>query len=345
MSRMRTRRPNVRTARPQAAWKVAVVCLLSWGLLTCNLWTARAGGPRAEVEGAEVERAEAVAEAAPAGAADVAPEGPDSAAGARAAVVSPALQVPPDALMVVGTTTLSEGDAAVKLRLEALGYTVTLKDGASAAGADAAGKEVVYIAQSVDSNNVTTKFRDVTVPVIVTEPALFKDMGMTGPVSEVDWANTMNQTNLVIEDPTHPLAAGMKGEVTVTTSPRHFAWGRPNANAERVARLRNEESHFGVFGFERGATMLTLDAPARRVGLFLFETTPPALNNNGWALFDAAVNWVTNSVLLVVGSGSLNAGDDAIRSRLEALGYKVKVKDGATLATAEAFGINLVFVS
>ncbi|HEX8475577.1 MAG TPA: multicopper oxidase domain-containing protein [Pyrinomonadaceae bacterium] len=268
-----------------------------------------------------------------------------AAAGATSSALA-VVQSPADAaLLVVGSTTLNGGDSAIKLRLETLGYAVTLKDAVSAATADATGKAVVYISETCNSEHVLTKFRDVTVPVVVAEAALFDDMAMTGSTSTVDWANTMSQTNLVINDPTHPLAAGLKGEVTVTNSPQHFAWGRPSAGAERVARLRNQPEQFGVFGYERGASMISLDAPARRVGIFLFGDTPPALNNDGWALFDAAINWVTKSVLMVVGSTALNASDGAIKSRLESLGYKVVLKDGASMNTADAVGMSVVFVS
>ena len=50
MPQRRTRRPDVCAARSQAAFTVAVVLMLSCGLLTCNLWMARAGGSRAEAE-------------------------------------------------------------------------------------------------------------------------------------------------------------------------------------------------------------------------------------------------------------------------------------------------------
>jgi len=32
-------------------------------------------------------------------------------------------------------------------------------------------------------------------------------------------------------------------------------------------------------------------APARRLGFFFQSSVPATLNANGWALFDAAVNW------------------------------------------------------
>ncbi|HEV2761514.1 MAG TPA: hypothetical protein VGV38_00870, partial [Pyrinomonadaceae bacterium] len=211
--------------------------------------------------------------------------------------------------------------------------------------ADASGKAVVFVSETCFDGDVNTKFKDVTVPVIVSESALFHDMLMTGPTATVDWANTMNQTNLVIADESHPLAGGLKGEAVVASSPVHFGWGKPGAGAERVARLRNQPTQFGVFGYERGAEMVGMNAPARRVGFFLNSATPTVLTNDGWTLFDAAVNWATKSVLLVTGIGALNASDAAIKSRLESLGYKVAVKEGPSLSAADAAGMTVVFVS
>src|SRR5262249_23918269 len=50
-----------------------------------------------------------------------------------------------------------------------------------------------------------------------------------------------------------------------------------------------------VFGYEKGAAMFGLSAPARRVGLFLNDTTAAALASNGWRLFDAVVGWAKGS--------------------------------------------------
>ncbi|NJN55415.1 MAG: hypothetical protein HC804_12070 [Anaerolineae bacterium] len=48
-----------------------------------------------------------------------------------------------------------------------------------------------------------------------------------------------------------------------------------------------------LFGYETGAAMFGLNAPARRIGFFFSATTGANLNANGWALFDTAVSWGT----------------------------------------------------
>ena len=286
-----SRRRAVRSTRQQAVPKIFVVSALAWALLTCNLSFAR--GVRAEAAPpGKVPRA--AADAPKSAGKEAASAASAETRNAPAAAVASAVQVPADAaLLVVGSASLNDGDSAIKTRFEALGYAVTVKTAVGVTTADAAGKTVVFVSETCFDGDVNTKFRDVSAPVIVSESALFHDMMMTGPAAAVDWANTMSQTQLVVADESHPLAAGLKGTVTAASSPVHFGWGKPGAGAERVARLRNQETQFGVFGYERGAAMVSATAPSRRVGYYLAGATAATLNGTGWELFDDAVRWAT----------------------------------------------------
>jgi hypothetical protein len=62
-------------------------------------------------------------------------------------------------------------------------------------------------------------------------------------------------------------------------------------DALKIASLEGSPEKAALFGYDRGASMPGLVAPARRVGLFLFDTTSLQLTPEGWALFDAAVRW------------------------------------------------------
>jgi hypothetical protein len=109
---------------------------------------------------------------------------------------------------------------------------------------------------------------------------------------------------LNISDPTHPLAAGLTGTQTVVTTATAFTWGKPDINPVRIAALTSDATRYVIFGYDSGATMAgweapappyrRLLAPARRVALFLTDTTAFSLNASGGALFDAAVRWSTD---------------------------------------------------
>ena len=198
------------------------------------------------------------------------------------------------ALFVTGSTTLSSSDSAVKTHLEALGFAVTVKDATAVSSADANGKAVVVISSTVSPTNLGTKFRSVATPVVTWESGSYVDMGMTAKGNSNAGTST-GQTQVKITQPSHALAGGLFGTQTVVTVSSTFAWGKPNANAASVATLVSDATRIVIFGYQAGAVMPGLTAPARRIGLFMNDSTPASLNNNGWILFDAAVNWATST--------------------------------------------------
>jgi len=106
-------------------------------------------------------------------------------------------------------------------------------------------------------------------------------MGMTGPLAAADFGTATNQRQLAIVTPSHPLAAGLTGRVTVTASLATFSWGRPAPSAVVIARLPDGSTRAGIFAYEKGAAMVGHTAPGRRVGFFLDNTTPSSLTPAG----------------------------------------------------------------
>jgi uncharacterized repeat protein (TIGR01451 family) len=203
------------------------------------------------------------------------------------------ITVKPSALFVTGSTTLNSSDAAIQTRLQTLGYAVVVRDAKAALSTDANGKAVVVISSTVSPTNLSTKFRTVTVPVVIWESLSYFDMGMTAKGTTA--ANTATgQTQVKIVQPTHQLAGGLTGTQTVVTVSSTFAWGKPGASAAAVATMVSDTTKVIIFGYDKGAAMPGLAAPARRVGLFMNDTTTASFNGNGWTLFDAAINWATS---------------------------------------------------
>ncbi|MDX2021168.1 MAG: M4 family metallopeptidase [Deltaproteobacteria bacterium] len=201
--------------------------------------------------------------------------------------------VPGTALVVVGAVPLSAGDAALVQRLQTQhALTVVTKTADASVTADATGKALVLISETVASGAVNTKFTAVTVPVINLEPALQDDLGMTSTTWDTSMGSAASQTAVTIALPTHPLAGGLSGQPSVVTSGANFLWGQPSASAQIVATLVGAPTRATVYGYTAGAAMVSGTAPARRVGLFPTGGVPSQLNTNGWALFDAAVGWV-----------------------------------------------------
>ena len=207
---------------------------------------------------------------------------------------------PPEVLLVVGRLPLEAGDVAVRGRIEKLGVRVEVKDAATARESDAAGRRLVALSSTALAEELfdvpaelRTRFRSAKVPLLVWEPRLYHDLGMTGGgVHGTDWAAAREHRRLTVVDPTHPLSAGLSGGVEVTTVPERISWGRVGPAALRVATLEGEPDKTAIFAYEKGAPMDGgFAAPGRRVGFFLFDSTAVHLSEPGGRLFDAALRW------------------------------------------------------
>jgi hypothetical protein len=215
-----------------------------------------------------------------------------------------------NALFLVGSSNLNPGDAAAKTQLESLGYTVTVKVANSTLNtAEANGKALVLVSSTCNATNVGTKFRHVVVPVVNWDADVLDFLGMTGGTFGT---SLTAQTQLDITGSGHPLTAGLSGTVDVVTNGSNFSWGAPNANAVKIASLAGDAAKTAVFGYESGVPMPGLEAPARRVALFMTDLTADDFNSNGTALLDAAVRWATEVntaptiTLLTPGGGPAN---------------------------------------
>ncbi|MDA0242658.1 MAG: carbohydrate-binding protein [Chloroflexi bacterium] len=192
-------------------------------------------------------------------------------------------------LFVVGNpASLNASDTAIRNRLQGQGYTVTVVDDSASTTADATGKALVIISSTVSSNNVNTKFKSVTTPVMLWKNSLYDDMEMAYTIGT---QNNQTQLLMTAANSSHPLAAGRTGTITVSSSTQYNR-GEANSNAIIIASRTSDTARHMIFAYTQGATMYSgFTAPARRVGFFFGDDTAAGANANGWALFDAAVNW------------------------------------------------------
>jgi hypothetical protein len=187
-------------------------------------------------------------------------------------------------------------DRAVVRQLQTAGWTVTAIDDNSLSTAAStehlADADVVVVASSVNVSltTYTAALAALPVPVVLLEPYVANDLGLTrrGNVGEA-----AEQSRIRIVDSTHALAGGLAaGATTVTTSPTKLAWYRPVEGAAIVATLPSS-AKAAIFGIDTGTALTSGHAPARRVGFFYTYPTPAVANVNGQALFAAALNWAT----------------------------------------------------
>jgi hypothetical protein len=198
------------------------------------------------------------------------------------------------ALMVVGDLSLPYDDLRIKQRLEHLGYLVRVRESGPPDLNELREVAVVLVSSSVFSLDLNTMYRDVPAPVMVWEPSLFDDFGMTGPEENHGCGVAAGSGEAVINLPDHPMAAGLDGTVTVITNAhnRWLSYGTPGPAAASVATWPGRPNRAVLFAYDQGAPMPGLPAaPARRVGFFFYDDGRLHLTSSGWALFDAAVAW------------------------------------------------------
>ncbi|HYF63315.1 MAG TPA: hypothetical protein VD886_10910 [Herpetosiphonaceae bacterium] len=171
-----------------------------------------------------------------------------------------AQQTTPSILFVVGGSvplTSGSGDAFIETTLLGMNYSVVVKNQSSAVTADATGKALVIISSTVSAGTVGTKFRDIAVPVITWETALYAPMNMTdGSQTANNGAGTPVTTTLTITAPGHALAAGLTNRVAVFTATQGLAYGTPSTNAIKVAPLASSTTKAVYFAYDTGSALL-----------------------------------------------------------------------------------------
>ncbi len=183
-------------------------------------------------------------------------------------------------------------DAKAQEHLRTLGYVVTFADQKDPV--NVAGQDVVVISSGVSAHVVEAKFKAVPVPVVTWESYILPHMGLTGKKEDADFGTKEGKNRyLWMVNAPHALSAGLPaGLLNVVQKGGPMNWGRPGPGAIIIATLPGELDKSPLFAYERGATMDGENlAPARRVMVFLDNTTFPMLNEAGLKLFDAAVQW------------------------------------------------------
>ena len=87
------------------------------------------------------------------------------------------------------------------------------------------------------------------------------------------------------------MAAGLTGSVAVVAQNSLLNWGVPSGAAEKVASFEGMAARPSIFGYPKGAMMVTATAPARRVCFFATDVAAARLTDNGKKLLDAAIEW------------------------------------------------------
>jgi hypothetical protein len=191
-------------------------------------------------------------------------------------------------IVVRGAGTATAGDQAMIERIKARGFTtVTVVSDAAVTAQSVMGSALVVISSSAESGPLQAKLKDIPIPVLCVEDAEFRLMGMA---SSGDHDAGVSQ--MVVSTPASPLLGTLSGTVTISSKAGELGWGTPAAAALKAAAMPGDPSHVVVFGYEKGAQMATMVAPARRAGFAIREAMAASLTADGVKAFDAILDWV-----------------------------------------------------
>lgn len=187
-------------------------------------------------------------------------------------------------------------DDKVRAYLEKRGMTVTMVNEDISPDA-AQGEDLVIISSVVSARDMTgTGFKNVCVPLVTWESDLFDSLRLTGSRKDEDFGEIKKEHYINVVNAPSSLAGGVPaGKRWVYPRDQEMGWGRPAPGATVIATVPGEPQHAVVFAYEKGTTMdYDFIAPARRVALFLGNTTFDSLSTDGSALFDAAIDWAVS---------------------------------------------------
>lgn len=196
---------------------------------------------------------------------------------------------------------------------------VTYMAGADAAfdGSSADGFDVLVLSAAMASSDVRGKYHDSPAGIVNWENALIHD-GEAGNFFLSDRGGNEDAENLTqidIVDPSHPLAAGLSGTVTVYDPPnaQQYGLGELGEGVSLIASSADDPDRHMIFAVDVGDALLgdgsdgfPDTAAGRRVMFFLSDFGFSTLTADGVSLFNAAIDWAAGPV---AGGTVLEAGD------------------------------------
>ncbi len=192
--------------------------------------------------------------------------------------------------------------SALGALMERRGYTVTEKTASTFNPSQVYDYQLILVTGDIDHATLGTQIRDVPIPVIVCSAYLYHDMAMAGPETtetgtDADAGIASSQDTISILATDHPLAAGISNLGEVFDSTYSITWAKPVNNRSYIATLESDNTVATIFIYETGDPMVGgLTAPARRLGCFV-NSNADALTDEGKALLDAAIEWITTPVV------------------------------------------------
>ena len=186
-------------------------------------------------------------------------------------------RTPRELLFVVGNIPVKSNDALLMRRFERLGFRTTVKLPLQLSLVDGTASDLVAVGSSVESAAFS-----------------FDDLGLADCPNNDGCGWVVADGSVTLPSRGSPIIAAGKSAVTMSNFPTVYSFGNPHESASVIAKVATDQIRDVFFVYERGAVVPDGSIPARRVAMFLSDDTARVLTEDGWALFDAAIEWVTD---------------------------------------------------
>lgn len=184
-------------------------------------------------------------------------------------------------------------DPVIMNHLKKLGYQVM--DTTDSVFKTDAAKDygVVFISDTVNSSKLDAQLKNSTVPVVYAKTQSVSIAGLTGIL---DYGQLNDVKTVQMKDNKHPLAAGLKDQVTVYTNTGKMGYAIPGKDAVIIATAPGDDKKAVIFGYEMGTKNLKNELiPARQVFFYLPSGQEMNQTDDGWKLFDASIQWAAQN--------------------------------------------------
>ncbi|MEZ6119743.1 MAG: PQQ-dependent sugar dehydrogenase [Pirellulaceae bacterium] len=194
-------------------------------------------------------------------------------------------------LFVAGSSVVDGYEATLVSHFTSQGHTVTVLDDNLVAGFDASHFDLIYVSETVSSGRVGAEFTLLDVPIVVSEPWLYDDLGMTGLGREIDYGVVSGQNDLDVVQLAHPLVSDLSvASFEAYAENSRIGWGVPLESC-RKRTFASDPTKAAIFAYSPGETLANgSTAAGSRIAIPIWaEPTETLL-----AILDNAVQWATN---------------------------------------------------
>ena len=181
-------------------------------------------------------------------------------------------------------------DRAIIDRIRQGGRTVEVVDDADLTTAQVDLADLVLVTDTAQASLVAGKVEATATTVAAFKAGLFEALGFVRPGG--DAGGIGGTRRLTITDPTHPLAGGLSGTVTVLRRNSTVSYADIGDAGTMVASRGSSGTQRAlIFAYETGELLSNGEvAPGRRIGSFLARGAVNHLTDEGWTLFDAMID-------------------------------------------------------